>query len=366
MKFINGIEFLGVPLSVWISSLVVFSIWLILLYSLKRFLFHKLKQWGPRLAPGWDRFLISSLHIPLNVVILSTGIGLLERLLPLAPQLDQPVALTVKVLTVIALFLFLDRLVMQTLQHFSNRMGSFDLSRGIVQVLIRFTVLSFGLLILLDALGISITPFIASLGMGSLAVALGLQETLANFFSGLYILADKPVRVGDFVRLESGEEGYVTEIGWRNTRIRMLPDIVVIVPNNKMISSTIRNYYLPQKELAVIVPVGVHYNSDLEKVERVTLEAAREIQKKVQGAVPNFEPLVRYHTFGESSIDFSVVLRAREFTDQFVLKHEFMKALHARYQKEGIVIPFPMRTVELAPQTLRALKGVPPVLDEKI
>lgn len=296
----------------------------------------------------WKDFLISSLKVPLAGIILAGGLALLVGLLPVPSQVQSIAFLVVKILVVMSLFLFLDRVGRFALRLFSDKVQGVDLTRGVIQGLVRFVILALALLILLDMLGISITPLIASLGVGSLAVALGLQETFANFFAGIYIVVDRPVRVGDFIRLESGEEGYVSEVGWRNTRIRMLSNAVVVVPNNKMISSTIRNYFLPDKEIAVLVEVGVHYSSDLAKVERVTVDVARGIQRSVPGAVTGFEPFVRYHTLGDSSINFTVILRAKEFVDQYLLKHEFIKALHRCYQEAGIVIPYPIRTLELA------------------
>ncbi|MCD6490489.1 MAG: mechanosensitive ion channel, partial [Thermodesulfobacterium sp.] len=122
---------------------------------------------------------------------------------------------------------------------------------------------------------------------------------------------------------------------------------IVIVPNSKLASSIITNYYLPEKELAVLVQVGVSYNSDLENVERVTIEVAKEVMKEVPGGVPNFEPFIRYHTFGDFSINFTVILRAQSYVDRYLVTHEFVKRLHKRYKEEEIEIPFPIRTVYL-------------------
>jgi small-conductance mechanosensitive channel len=122
---------------------------------------------------------------------------------------------------------------------------------------------------------------------------------------------------------------------------------MIIVPNSKLAQSVVTNYYLPERETAVLVDVGVSYDSDLPKVEEVTKEVAREIMKTTPGGVPGFEPFIRYHTFGDSSIDFTVILRGREFADKFLIKHEFVKKLQARFKTEGIEIPFPIRTVYL-------------------
>ncbi|MBI4478383.1 MAG: mechanosensitive ion channel family protein [Acidobacteria bacterium] len=202
-----------------------------------------------------------------------------------------------------------------------------------------------GLLVILNGLGLSITPMLTALGVGGLAVALALQEPLANFFAGLFITLAGQIRVGDYVRLDSGQEGYVVDFSWRSTRLRMLANNLVLVPNAKLAQAILVNHHLPSHDLAVLVEVGVDYSSDLRHVERVVTEVGRDVMAEVPGGVPEFEPFVRYHTFGDSSINFTVILRAREFVDQYLIKHEFIKRLHARFDQEGIVIPFPIRTI---------------------
>jgi len=188
---------------------------------------------------------------------------------------------------------------------------------------------------------------LTALGVGGLAVALALQEPLANFFAGVFITLAGQVRLGDYMKLDTGQEGYVVDFSWRSTRLRMLANNLVVVPNAKLAQAIVVNHDLPSKALAVPVDVGVDYASDLEHVERVTIEVAREVMAQVRGGVPDFEPFIRYHTFGDSSIDFSVILRANEFVDQYLVKHEFVKRLHARFNKEGISIPFPITTIPL-------------------
>ncbi|HZD18451.1 MAG TPA: mechanosensitive ion channel family protein [Actinomycetota bacterium] len=213
----------------------------------------------------------------------------------------------------------------------------------------RLVVFAVGFLVFLQTLGVSIAPLLTALGVGGLAVALALQDTLSNLFAGIHILASKKVQPGDFIRLDSGEEGYVVDINWRNTWIRQLPNNMVLVPNARLASAIVTNYYRPERELAVLLDVGVDYESDLAEVERVTMDVAAQVMRDVDGGVPGFEPFIRYHTFGDSSINFTTILRAREFTDQYLIKHEFVKRLHERFRAEGITIPFPIRTVHLHP-----------------
>jgi small-conductance mechanosensitive channel len=231
-----------------------------------------------------------------------------------------------------------------------------SLTRNIAWALIAVV----GLLVILNGLGLSITPMLTALGVGGLAVALALQEPLANFFAGLFITLAGQIRVGDYLKLDSGQEGYVVDFSWRSTRLRMLANNLILVPNAKLAQAIVVNHHLPSQDLAVLVDVGVDYASDLHHVERVVTDVGREVMADVAGGVPEFEPFIRYHTFGDSSINFTVILRAKEFVDQYLVKHEFVKRLHARFDQEGIVIPFPIRTIAQReiPSEARAARAV--------
>ncbi len=222
-------------------------------------------------------------------------------------------------------------------------------STTILTNLVGVAVAIIGILVILNSLGISVAPVLAGLGVGGLAVALALQNTLADFFAGLQLIASKQIRLGDFIRLENGEQGYVVDITWRNTVILELPNNLIIVPNTKLSKMIVKNFDMPQKEVAVVVPVGVSYDSDLDKVERVTIEVAKGVMKELPEGIPDFEPFIRYNSFGEYSINFSVFLRAKGFREQYPVIHEFIKRLHKKYKEEGIIIPFPIRTVYLQP-----------------
>lgn len=217
-------------------------------------------------------------------------------------------------------------------------------SSSLLANLVRIAIVSIAALVILQSLGVKIAPVLAALGVGGLAVALALQDTLSNLFSGVLIIASKQLRPGDYVGLDSLEEGYVVDVTWRNTTIRTLGNNMVIVPNSKMASSNITNYYQPERQMSVIVPVGVSYSSDLQHVEEVTIAVANEVMTGIEGGVPEFEPFVRFNYFGDFSIDFSVIMQTREVAQQFKILHEFMKLLHRRYREEGIEIPFPVTT----------------------
>ncbi len=344
-------------ISPWVYGPVVFVVWLIVLNIIRKITLSKLKRFSEHSSFAFGNSVLDASRFPIALLILASGIYVLDLLLPWELKVQRAALLLVKGTVVLSIILFLDRLFKEFITRYSDHTEIAFISKGLLHGLIRGVVIGLGLLVLLDLLGISITPILASLGIGSLAVALALQDTLSNFFAGIYITLDQPVREGDFVRLEGGQEGYIKEVGWRSTRIQLIPDKIIIVPNQKLISTIITNFHMPTREINVPVPIGVHYDSDLKKVEEVTLDVARQIMKTVPGAIQDFEPLVRYTDFSESSILFNIVLRVKEFGDQHLLKHEFIKALHERFKKEGIIIPYPTRTLDIPAATFEALKN---------
>jgi len=345
-------EFLGVkisltpsvvlPLVVLAAAVLAYAINGVILWALRRAVQNTSTEIDDRIYGLLHRYLF-----PLLVV------GTLLALIDFLPLPAKILQLTNHLLILLALLLAVFLLTQGALLFLRSLAKRYEAMRNIngpIEIVTKIIFVAVGGMIILDNLGISLTPLITTLGIGSLAIAIALQDTLGNFFAGLYIKADRPFKVGHYVRLESGEEGYVDRLGWRSTRIRMLPNNMVVVPNTKIVQSNITNYHLPEKELAVLVQIGVNCDSDLGKVERVTREVAKAVLETVPGGVPGFEPFIRYHTFNPSSIDFTVILRAQEFVDNFLIKHEFIKRLQARYQEEGITIPLPIHAVYLKPE----------------
>jgi small-conductance mechanosensitive channel len=341
-------------LNEWLVPTTVFLIWAALILIAIPPLMRFLRKRAERTHHLFSEIIESALGIPLVVFLLAMGFHFFIDAAPFPPKWIRYSNALLILLFILSGYLFLDRLIVEVLRRYSKKVDLVASSAGVIKTLYRIIILGFVFLIILDRLKITITPFLASLGIGGLVVALALQDTLANFFSGIYIFFDKPIRIGDYIMLESGQEGYVTQIGWRNTRIRMLPNNIVIVPNAKLVSSQITNFYLPETEMAVLVQVGVSYQSDLEKVERVTIDVARGVLQEVEGGVKEFEPFIRYHTFSDFSINFTVILRAKEYVNKFLITHEFIKRLHRRYQSEGIEIPFPIRTVYMKDGTFKS------------
>ena len=219
---------------------------------------------------------------------------------------------------------------------------------GLFRTAVRGVVLSIGLLVLLDSLGIQITPLLTALGVGGLAVALALQDTLSNLFAGVHLLADRPIRVGDYVRIADTIEGYVVDVGWRSTRVRMLANNVVIVPNKKVAESIITNYDMPERRMSLVLPVSVGYGSDPDRVEAVLTDVAVTAAREVPGLLAEPGPMARLIPgFGAYALEFTLIYHVASFVDQYFVQHELRKRILRRLRDEGIEIPVPVRAIEL-------------------
>lgn len=298
---------------------------------------------------GWKgiEVLAGSLKVHITLWAVSIGLFLVLPKLPLSEEGFLLLRKAVLSLLIISLSLFFSKVLVQMLGLYLEKFRDVLPPTSLFENLVRIFVLVIGALVLVQALGLSITPALAGLGIGGLAAALALQGPLSNLFSGIHIMLSRQIRPGDYIKLETGHEGYVMDISWRNTTIRELPNNLVIVPNAKLASLVVVNYHQPEPQISVVVPVQVSYSSDLEKVEQVTLEVAKEVMREVPGGVAEFEPLLRFQAFEDSGIKLNVVLRAREYADQYLIRHEFIKRLLKRYRQEGIEVPYPTRAVYL-------------------
>ena len=148
---------------------------------------------------------------------------------------------------VLSCALVVSRVAVAAVTEYVTHNPSMSPAVGVARVTVRLLVGALAIITALESLGVPVAPLLTTLGVGSLAVALALQETLANFFAGLYLLADRPVRAGDYIKINDpqGEEGYVESIGWRSSRLRTLKNNTVIVPNQKLSQAILTNYHLP-------------------------------------------------------------------------------------------------------------------------
>jgi small-conductance mechanosensitive channel len=325
---------------------VAFASTAVLAFVVRALLVSLVRRWSGSGA-GWIAH-VEAIRLPslLWCLVLALYVALESAELP--RRLSAPLHALFQAAIILSVTVTAANLLGSLIMRGADRLGG--AVTGLALTSTRLVVLLVGGLVLLSSLGIQITPILTALGVGGLAVALALQDTLSNLFAGMHLLADKPIRVGDFIKLSEGGgvQGFVVDVGWRSTRIRLLENNVVIVPNHKVAQSVITNYDLPETRMSLLVRVSVSYASDPDHVERVLVEEATRAAPEVPGLLGEPAPFVRFIPgFGDCSLDFTLICQVASFVDQYAVQHDLRKRILRRLRAEGIEIPLPTRTVEL-------------------
>src|SRR2546421_6955106 len=263
---------------------------------------------GGKRERSWaGNMLYAILRGPLVLWCTAAGLFLASEVLTLDRHLALGLRHTLFVFVVLSASWSIARLTGAIVAHVARPLHGTMASATLLVNLARLIVLSLGILIILQTFGVSITPLLTALGIGGLAIGLALQDTLANFFAGIHILSSRQVRPGDYVQLATGEEGYIQDVTWRYTTIRQLSNNLTIIPNAKLAGTTLTNYYLPAMEMAVLVNVTVVNNTDLARVETISMDVAQAVMKQVAGGVDGFKPFLRFNSFSKPGVQFTVV-----------------------------------------------------------
>jgi len=320
-------------------------------YLVKRALFRALHGWAEKTSSKVDVVLRESLGGPIMIWSLILGIYLATESLDLPQRSTQLIERALLILTILSLTMMASRLAGNLIRFYDSRLQGAKPVTTLTQNLAQLFIVLLGALLLLHQFGVSVIPILTAFGVGGLAVALALQDTLSNLFAGLYVSVAGQVRLGDYIKLNTGEEGYVTDVSWRSTAIRALGNNLIIIPNAKLAQAVVTNYSLPERRMALGIPVGVSYASDPDHVERVLLEETQKAVGAVPGLLAEPAPTVRFIPgFGDSAMNFTLNCQVAEFVDQYLVQHELRKRILKRFQSEGIELPFPTRTVYLREQ----------------
>ena len=213
---------------------------------------------------------------------------------------------------------------------------------SLFEFLTKILIFSVGILIILQSIGIAITPLLTAFGVGGVSIGLALQTTLSNLMSGINIITSKKVRPGDYIRLKTGESGYVRDVELKYTILQEITDNFLVIPNSQLLAGSFSNYNLPDKSLLIPVEININYDSDLEQVEAITLAAANEIlsqrNKNNNTVNKSNDCLIRYNKFDYYGINLMVFLRVQEeeLFEHLTIKHEFLKKVHNSYKEVGI------------------------------
>ena len=330
-------EYLRFSIALILTFIIVVLSNIILRIIVKKKIAGKKKSYGD--------FILKHLTKPVVFLILIIGVYSAIRQLSIIIEYLSLIDGLFFVLTTFIFALLISRIISVIMLGYLKIKRGFERPPKLINMTVSIIIFIIAIAVILGYFKFDITPLIAGVGLGALAIGLALQSTLSNFFAGMHLVSDRPIDVGDYIEIDENTKGTIEDIGWRSTRIRTLADNLLIIPNGKLAESNITNFSKPNEVMSLWVPCGVAYESDLKKVEKISLEVAKNIQQTVEGAVKDFEPVVRFREFGDSNINFITVLRIEEPMKRFAVRNEFIKALKERYDEEGIEISWPIRKI---------------------
>lgn len=329
------------PLTVAAPFVVAFLV----LFGVRFLLLRRLRGWAAGTESRVDDIVLAAVHTPsiFWCVAIALEIGL--RISPLPAELRDVLTRAIQVLVVVSMSLVAASVAGGLVTVAIRRRVPDGKVPGLGQAVARGLVLLVGAMVALNILGVEIAPLLTALGVGGLAVALALQDTLTNFFAGLHILLERPYAIGHFIRLEDGQEGHVMDIGWRTTRIRTLADDVIVVPNSKMAGSTIVNFHMPIPRSRLTMRVGVDYGSDLDRVQAILEDEATRAAAELDYLLADPAPDALVTRFAEFSVDFELRFFVKDVAREPRALDEMHRRVFRRFKAEGIEIPFPVRRV---------------------
>ncbi len=319
-----------------------------ILLIIRAVLFRLTHRWAEKTKNTLDNIIIGTLKIPSLLLCIGVGLYIGLETSEIPSKYSNYLMKAIQLIIILSLTIACANLITRLFINYVERKAVSVQSTGLLNAIIKIAIYVIGFIIVLNIFGVSIAPLITALGIGGLAIGLALRDTLENLFAGIHIMTEKTIRVGDFIRLETGQEGYVEDISWRTTRIRMIPNNMIIIPNSKLAQSVVTNYFLPEKRMSIQIPISVSYSTEPEKVERILIEEVKKLAEELPLLLLEPEPTVRLIPgFGENSLEFTLICHIREFVDQYPVQHELRKRILQRFKEEGIDIPFPQRVVWL-------------------
>jgi small-conductance mechanosensitive channel len=322
----------------WAIAVSYTALWALVGVVVRNLLKRSLATVAAQTKTEWAEVLALSLPRPAGSGVFLLAISLGLKALPLEQmhlaEAHRAVTLSLAVL-IVALFM---RVAFKAIDAFGRSNPALRSSAGIGKAVT--WVLGGGITAVLasDALGISLAPALTALGVGSLAVALALQDTLSNFFSGVTILLGKPVRPGDFIRVDPSYEGYVDSIGWRSTQLRTLSNNLVVIPNATLSKAVITNYSLPNPTISASVRIDVPLDADLDRVEDALADEARRAVDIPQVATDPAPSTALSPGFVDGVAAFSIYVQVKSFGDVGTVQHALRKRVAARFKKDGLAL----------------------------
>jgi small-conductance mechanosensitive channel len=289
------------------------------------------------LTRRWLKDEAPAIGIPVGVAVLVGGLQMIVPEIPLPGRTGRWVGDALDIALVLACALGVSRIAVAALTAYAARNPSVSPALGVTRGIVRIAVTVLAAIMALETLGVPVAPLLTTLGIGSLAVALALQDTLANFFAGVHLLADRPVRPGDYIKLHDGEEGFVETIGWRSSRLRTTRNNIVVVPNQKLSQAILTNFHLPIANVTMTVALTVAGDADPEAVEKAFVDELGRAVIEVD-EIRDAKPVVRLSDVTDVGQVWQCTVDAKDVEAQGLAGHEIRKRLLARLRREKIAL----------------------------
>ena len=348
-------NYFGLELRSWVyavSALIIFGISLLLAVLSHYVIIPLAQRLSNHTETELDDLIFRASRRPVSLLIMVLG-GYLAVVIPLdlsETQLGLVNALFTS-FAILAVVILIARLLSVFLDWYIGRLHVDQRSAGAhilprLRKLVVGVLYVLGALLILGTLGIPVSPLIAGLGLGGVAVALAIQPTLANMFAGTYVVTENIISPGDYIEMEGGISGYVIEVSLRSTRIRTWENKLVVIPNSRLVDTIVTNHSEPTPPVNVFLTCGVSYDSDLARVEAVSMDVMNAVLETSAHGVRDYGAYFAFDNFGESNVDFWLFVQAKDRLASFDLRSELIHELHRRFDEEGIVINYPVRSLQ--------------------
>jgi small-conductance mechanosensitive channel len=319
----------------------------------RRILFRFVRGWAVRTESHLDVLIVQSLRGPIFLWSLILGLHVASQNSEIPRRYLHYVPTVLAVLWILSLTLAMSHLAGSAVRFYGSRVTGVQAVTSLTQKLAQVAVVILGAVWLLKVVfDMSLTPLLTTLGVGGLAVALALQDTLSNLFAGFYVSISGLVHIGDYIKLNTGEEGYVTDINWRCTMLRAGSNNLVVVPNAKLGQAIYTNYYLPEPKMGTSFSFSVGPDSDIDRVQAVALEEVTAAAGKIDGLLEVPAPSVLFTTGpADWALVFQVNFTVAEFAAQGGVQSQLRKRVFKRLKAEGVAMLPNARTLFLEPKT---------------
>jgi MscS family membrane protein len=337
----------------WMKELLAALLIFAFFWLAAKLLRYMLITWGPRIASitatGLDDSILKRVTPPLGLLVIFAGLYLAVRHLPLPERAHVIASGSVFVINIIILTNIAYRASDEVLNWYSARVAERNgvgLNRQVLPLLeklVSIFLICFALMIILKHFNYDILSLVTALGIGSLAIGLAAKDTLANMISGFTLMIDRPFRIGDRIQLAAGHWGDVVDIGLRSTKIKTVDNTLLIIPNSELCNTTIVNLAFPDPCAKGRVNVGIAYGSDVEMVKKLLKSIAGELPEVLSEP----QPEAFFISYGDSALNMALFFWVKDYTEVFPVTDRLNTLVHKRFRENGIVLPYPTRTVRM-------------------